>query len=641
MLFRLAVCCLVFVWASATTSSQQHAEFESLLAAAQAAQARSDFQSAAEFYARAARLRPEIAELNANLGLMYYQTGKDAEAIDALLRAHRQKPGLIVPNLFLGLEYVKLKRFNDAIPYLERAAHSKPADIQAQKGLAQAYAGAGNTRLSIRTYLHATQLEPRNADIWYHLGLSYLEQIEADARILLTRYKESPYLSALMADNFAERRAFIQADDAYKKTLSFEGFPPDTCAKYAFVLLYQHDLAGAERELNSELASNSGSLMARLAKARLDLERGAIEQAAEEVALMWTIDAGFFTSNIHRLNARLGEPKRSEFAAALEKLAAAGRISKQAANLVRLDGSGNGLTWGDDLSSASNASELKHPIPGNAAAMYRKGQYRRCTDALLARNAALSSSDLSLLATCAYSTGDYRHAFEAAERLDETASTKGKGLYWETKSAQMLATEALDHASSLDSNSPKLHTLLGDIYRQRKQSSEAEKEYRKALALQPTDTGALFGLSLALLADDQIDEALGVAQAALKGNSDDPELNAVMGEILCAREDFPAAETYLKKSLNTKPEYVSHVHALLGKVYANTDRPQEAITELKLALPEDKDGRLYFQIGRLYSKTGNRDAAEKAFEVSKRLEREGLNRAAVSLQQPEDYSEPQ
>ena len=45
-----------------------------------------------------------------------------------------------------------------------------------------------------------------------------------------------------------------------------------------------------------------------------------------------------------------------------------------------------------------------------------------------------------------------------------------------------------------------------------------------------------------------------------------------MGEILCARNDFVAAEPYLKKSLSTKPEYIPHVHALLGKVYARTDR---------------------------------------------------------------------
>jgi tetratricopeptide (TPR) repeat protein len=213
-------------------------------------------------------------------------------------------------------------------------------------------------------------------------------------------------------------------------------------------------------------------------------------------------------------------------------------------------------------------------------------------------------------------------------------------LYWETKSAEHLATRALAHASELDSSSPKLHVLLGDIYRQRKSFSEAEQEYRKALTLKPDDTGALFGLSLALLADGQTDEALHQAQAALEKNPYDPELNAVMGEILCARSDFAEAEAYLKKSLNTKPEYVPHIHALLGKVYAQTNHIQQAIAELKQALADDKDGHIHYQIARLYLKVGDRDSARQAFEVSDQIRRQGLTRAAVAMQQGDDEVEP-
>jgi superkiller protein 3 len=220
-----------------------------------------------------------------------------------------------------------------------------------------------------------------------------------------------------------------------------------------------------------------------------------------------------------------------------------------------------------------------------------------------------------------------------------TATTEAEGLYWETRSSQKLAAQALARASEMDSASPKLHVLLGDLYRQRKYFPDAEQEYRKALSLQPEDTGALFGLTLALLADDKIDEAFGVAQAALKNSFDDPELNAVMGEILCARHDFSGAEPYLKKSLSTKPEYVPHVHALLGDVYAHTDRIHEAIAELKLALPDDKDGHVHYQIGRLYLKIGDQDSAKEAFRVSKQLIGQGVNRAAVAMQEGQDDSE--
>ena len=385
--FGLAAFCIIALTLASAAIAQPHASFESLLVSAQTAQARSDFQSAAQFYAQAAQLHPEIAELNANLGLMYYQTGKDAEAIDALLRAHRLKPALFVPNMFLGLEYVKLKRFKEAVPYLQRATAANPADIQAQMSLGQAYAGIGDTHFAIRSYLSAARLEPANADTWYHLGLGYLEQVEADARILLTRYKDSSYLHALMADNFAERRAFSQASDAYEKTLSSAEFPPGTRANYALVLVNNHDLAGAERELNAELATNPGCLIAELVMARLELERGEIQPAAKQIALIWTTDAGFLTSNFQRLKAGLADAKRSELMQALEDLAAAGSLSQDAVNLFRASENRNGPT----TANSATSSEPDHPAGGDAAAFYRRGEYRRCSDALAERVSALAA----------------------------------------------------------------------------------------------------------------------------------------------------------------------------------------------------------------------------------------------------------
>ncbi|HEY6181784.1 MAG TPA: tetratricopeptide repeat protein, partial [Terriglobales bacterium] len=186
---RVAVVrCWVLFALVGIASPQQADRFESLLASAKDAQVRSDFQAAAEFYRQAVALRPGIPELSANLGLMYYQLGKNRESSEAFRQAIRLKPELFVPNLFLGLNYVKLKQFHEAIPYLKRAALSNPTDVQAQLALGQAYAGTGDTRLAIRFHSRATELEPANADAWYRLGVRYLEQVEADARIMLTKH---------------------------------------------------------------------------------------------------------------------------------------------------------------------------------------------------------------------------------------------------------------------------------------------------------------------------------------------------------------------------------------------------------------------------------------------------------------------
>jgi tetratricopeptide (TPR) repeat protein len=504
-------------------------------------------------------------------------------------------------------------------------------------GLGQAYAGMGKTRLASAAYSRAVQLEPGNADAWYRLGVSYLEQVEEDARILLTRHKDSAYVQALIAETFAEQRALIQADEAYKKVLTLAKSPPGVKARYSFVLLNRHQLPAAEHELTAELASNPGSLLAKLGMARLHLEQGASARAGVEIGEIWTIDPGFLRANATLFNTGLSQGKRAELERALEERRASGDVVNEMVTLFRDSGVSVPIAGGPDPGPAriSNA-----PV-GSPEKLYAGGRYAACSDNLASRVQQLPAEDLQLLAWCAYLTGNYANALKAATRLGSIPSTEIEGLYWETKTVQRLATEAFSRASATDPDSPKLHVLLGDIHRQSKNFPDAEQEYRKALALRPEDRGAQFGLSLALLAEGQNEQAMSLAHAALEKNSDDPELSAVMGEILCAQGDYAGAEPYLKKSLHTKPELLPRVHALLGKVYAQTDRTPQAIEELKLALPDDKDGRVHYQIARLYLKVGERDAARQAFELSDRLRKQGLTKAAVAMQQGQDNDGPQ
>jgi tetratricopeptide (TPR) repeat protein len=631
-----AVGCLTFCVLLGRAFAQNPAQFESLLASAQQAQAGGDFESAADFYRKAIAIHPEIPELKANLGLMYYQTGKDQQAIDAFSQAIHLKPDLFVPNLFLGIEYVKLKHFDQAIPNLKRAAHSKPDDAQVQLNLGQAYAGTGNTRLAVNSYLRANRIDPQSADVWYHLGVAYLEQVEADARVLLTKHKDSGYVQALLADTYAEQHAYTQSAERYKKALSLASFPPDTHAHYGFVLLSKNDLSGPESEFNAELTLNPGSLMAKLGLARLHLQQGDPVASVKGIVEVFNADPGFLASNTSRFNSGLAPEKITELDSALEQRQTAGDTPEELLALFRNVPAEQRSAEYPKIATAADKN-----LARDGVGLYKAGRYTQCNVAFAPRLETLPAKDLGLLATCAYLSGNARTESDAARRLAASSVTEIEGLYWETKSSEQLATQALARASELDSSSPKLHVLLGDIYRQRKSFPEAEQEYRKALALKPDDAGASFGLPLALLDDGQTDEALHQVQAALEKNSDDPELNAVMGEILCARSDFVGAEGYLKKSLNTKPEYVPHVHALLGKVYAQTNRTPEAIAELKLALPDDKDGHLHYQIARLYLKVGDRDSAKHAFYVSERIRREGLTRAAVAMQQGDNDAEPQ
>ena len=120
----------------------------------------------------------------------------------------------------------------------------------------------------------------------------------------------------------------------------------------------------------------------------------------------------------------------------------------------------------------------------------------------------------------------------------------------------------------------------------------------------------------------------------LQENPEDPEANLLAAEILVQRHQYTDAETYLIKCRSNIPlEYMPRVHALLGEVYSNTDRIQQALSEFKLGTKSDADGSIHYQMARLYLKTGDRKAAAEAFQVSKQLREQWDASASVAVEQ--------
>ena len=98
---------------------------------------------------------------------------------------------------------------------------------------------------------------------------------------------------------------------------------------YGFVLLSQHDLPGAQRELNAEFASNPGSLMAKLGMARLHVEQDAVPEGVKEIGEVWRADANFLRVNAPLFNAGLPQPKRADLQRVLEERQAMRDVSQE------------------------------------------------------------------------------------------------------------------------------------------------------------------------------------------------------------------------------------------------------------------------------------------------------------------------
>ncbi len=221
----------------------------------------------------------------------------------------------------------------------------------------------------------------------------------------------------------------------------------------------------------------------------------------------------------------------------------------------------------------------------------------------------------------------------AAQRLKANPVTLVQGLYWESKADQALAIAALTRAGEIDADSPRMHVLIGDVFRQKRKWDNAEAEYRKAVSLDPESRVARLSLAIVLFSELKTDEAFEIDRSLLREEANDPEANLLAGEILVQRNLFAEAEPYLLKCTHLKSEFMPRVHALLGQVYAETNRIPAAIEEYKSGLSTDEDGSLHYQLGRLYQKQGDRNAAQQAFAESQRLRRQWDDRARIALEQ--------
>ena len=227
------------------------------MAEARCAQARGDFSQAADAYRKAVALEPSVPELWANLGLMEHEAGKISEAMTSFQHAAHLQPSLFVPQLFLGLEYLQSNKAEAALPYLENAVRLNPNDPQAVRSLGKAHAMLGHSESATEMYLKEVQLAPDRGDPWLDLGTSYLQQVENDARLMTSSYRDSPYVNLRAAEVLAEEGKLLDAEEAYKTATASQQTVPCRFAEYGITLLRQHKIAAAREQFDQEAQTHA------------------------------------------------------------------------------------------------------------------------------------------------------------------------------------------------------------------------------------------------------------------------------------------------------------------------------------------------------------------------------------------------
>ena len=195
-----------------------------------------------------------------------------------------------------------------------------------------------------------------------------------------------------------------------------------------------------------------------------------------------------------------------------------------------------------------------------------------------------------------------------------------------SKDALSRAKAAALKAIELDNTLAEPHASLAFIAETHEWDwATAEREYKRALELNPGDARAHHWYAGYLMYVGRFDE--GIAEAKRARDLDPLSLpinNALAGRLLVAGR-YDEALAQLRETLEMEPHFAP-AHQTLGWAYRNKGKQQEAIQEFQQAVqisgPDDTD--LMLDLGCAYAAAGNQEEARRILARLRNLHERGL-----------------
>ena len=197
-------------------------ELFTLYSEAREAQSAGDYKTATEKYQRIVTLRPDMAEVHSNLGILYYQQKKSSEASSHFRKAIELKPALAAPYFFLGILSFGDREYDEAVQYLNRAAKLGAPELEVHLYLGHAYYGQSSYEPAARHFERVAEGQTEDyLDVLYHLSKSYSHLANKYFALLAGKFPESFFVHLARAHAFEIekdwKKARIEYDEALKQ----------------------------------------------------------------------------------------------------------------------------------------------------------------------------------------------------------------------------------------------------------------------------------------------------------------------------------------------------------------------------------------------------------------------------------------
>ena len=238
-------------------------------------------------------LAPGTAEVQARLGLIYFQQGKFAEAIAPLRDAIRLKPTLPKVDALLGMSLSELGRYDEALPAVTKA-FSQSGDVVLRRmaglHLQRIYTGLGRDRDAVDVALRLSQLYPDDPEVLYHSGRLFANFAYLQTMRLATVAPQSVWLHQAAGEANESQGLYDAALREYRQVLTDAPRRPGIDFRIGRVLLARSkadtssaavatDLLEARRAFEEELAVDPTNANAAYELGEMNRTAGDLESA--------------------------------------------------------------------------------------------------------------------------------------------------------------------------------------------------------------------------------------------------------------------------------------------------------------------------------------------------------------------------
>ncbi|HEX4485473.1 MAG TPA: tetratricopeptide repeat protein [Terriglobales bacterium] len=214
------------VWLFASGAyGQSDADIERYSREGQQALAEARYADAERAFEKLRDLEPDVPEIYANLGLVYFQEKKFEQAVPALRHALKLKPALPKLDTLLAMSLSELGQYKEALPSLEKGFH-RSTDIAIKRmcglQLERAYTGLHQDSKAVEVALELDRLYPSDPEILYNNGKIFGNFAFLSIQKLATVAPNSVWRHQAAAEAHESQAAYVKAIDEYQRVLALD-----------------------------------------------------------------------------------------------------------------------------------------------------------------------------------------------------------------------------------------------------------------------------------------------------------------------------------------------------------------------------------------------------------------------------------